>query len=313
MKTGLTVLSLFDGISCGKIALDKAGIAINKYFASEVKQSAIKVSKKNNPTIIQIGDVNKISYKDGMLFTENGNYDVGKIDIIIGGSPCQDFSQAHRNREGDKGVKSRLFYEYVRLLKEVEPTYFLLENVVMLKEHEKIVTTTLGVAPIVIDSKLFTGGLRKRQYWTNIEFDKHIVDKGITLQSVLSDGYTDREKARTLLESDSRPLKTPVKMYHRYQKFLTLVFKDKCHYLRCKQHYDNNFKGKSASYIDGFLGRDELSVYDGIRLLNRTERELLQGVPVGYCDGLGSNEAAGVLGDGWTVDVIKHIFSFMEL
>ncbi|MGL5963773.1 MAG: DNA (cytosine-5-)-methyltransferase [Fusobacteriaceae bacterium] len=312
MDRELVVLSLFDGISCGRLALEKAGLGVSLYFAAEIKTTAIKVSKKNHSDIIQIGDITKISYRNGTLFTENGDYNVGKIDVVIGGSPCQDFSQAHKKREGDEGVKSKLFYEYVRVLKEVNPTHFLLENVVMLKEHEEKVNSTLGIEPVVIDSKLFTGGLRKRQYWTNINFDRNIVDKNIELQSVLTSGYTDRKKARTLLESDSRPLKTPIKLYHRYQKFLTLVFESEEHYSKCKSHYDSHFKGKSASFIDESIDIINTDVYNGIRILNTTEREKLQGVPIGYCDELTPNEAAGVLGDGWTVDVIAHIFSFIK-
>lgn len=123
----MNVLSLFDGMSCGRIALKRVEIKVNKYLASEIKPNGIKVSKYNYADIIQIGDVTKIKYENGILFTENGQFEI-KIDIIIGGSPCQDLSIAKADREGLKGEKSKLFYEYVRILKEVNPQYFMLEK-----------------------------------------------------------------------------------------------------------------------------------------------------------------------------------------
>ena len=124
----MIVLSLFDGISCGQIAFDKLGIKFdgkeNIYFSSEIKQEAIKCTMSNYPNTIQLGDVRKISYKDGILYSENGNYNIGKIDYLIGGSPCQDFSHANRNITGLNGEKSSLFYEDLRLLKEVNTKYF---------------------------------------------------------------------------------------------------------------------------------------------------------------------------------------------
>ena len=128
----MVVLSLFDGMSCGQIAFDKLGIKFdgtkNKYFASEIKKSAIEVTKHNYPNTIHIGDVTKVSYSNGVLYTENGEYEVGEIDYLVGGSPCQGFSVAGKklNFEDDR---SKLFFEFVRLLNEIKPKYFLLENV----------------------------------------------------------------------------------------------------------------------------------------------------------------------------------------
>ena len=299
----MKVLSLFDGISCGQIALERAGIKVDNYYASEIKKHAIKVTMDNYPNTIQLGDVTKIKYENGVLYTENGNFNVGKIDLLIGGSPCQDFSNANRNVTGLDGKKSSLFYEYLRLLKEINPTYFLLENVKMKKEHEEMINEMMGVEPILIDSKLICGALRKRNYWTNIPNVQQPTDKNIKLNDVLDCGYCNMDKARTLCEADSRPSRTPVKMFHRYQKFNTVIFKDKKHYEDCKKHYEENFKGLSAKEIvyDG-------TIYDGIRYLNRHERERLQTLPHDYCRLLTDNEVAGVCGDGWTVDVIAHIF-----
>lgn len=285
-------------MSCGQLALKKANIKVKNYFASEVKKEAIKVTQENFPNTIQLGDITKLNTND-----------LPKIDLLIGGSPCQDFSRANINISGLEGKKSGLFYEYLRVLKEVKPKYFLLENVKMKKEHEDVISELLGVKPIEIDSKLVSGALRRRLYWTNIPNIVQPRDKNILLQDVLTEGYTDRSKARGLMEADSRPLATPIKMFHRYYKvgFTTLVFKNKKHYEACKKHYDEHYKGLKACEIEC-----DSEVYNGVRYLNKTERERLQTIPQGYCKSLTENEAAGLLGDGWTVDVIAHIFSFIK-
>ena len=277
----MNILSLCDGMSCCHIALDRAGIPVDKYFAAEIKDIGIKVTKANYPDTIHIGDVNKITYKDGTLYTENGNYKV-KIDMVAFGSPCQSFSQSMKAdmRIGlaDK-VRSGLFLECYRILKEVNPKWFLLENVgSMRKEDQQFLTECMGVEPIRINSSLVCSALRDRLYWTNIPNVTKPEDKGIKLQNILTSGYTDRDKARALLVSDSRPLVSKDKMLHRYKKFTTIVWEEK--------------------------GND-----DSIRYLNQTELERCQTVPEGYTSCLTKNEAANVLGDGWTIDVIAHIFS----
>ena len=277
----MNILSLCDGMSCCHIALDRAGIPVDKYFAAEIKDIGIKVTKANYPDTIHIGDVNKITYKDGTLYTENGNYKV-KIDMVAFGSPCQSFSQAMKAdmRIGlaDK-VRSGLFLECYRILKEVNPKWFLIENVgSMRKEDQQFLTECMGVEPIRINSSLVCAALRDRLSWTNIPNVTKPEDKGIKLQCILTSGYTDRDKARALLVSDSRPLVSKDKMLHRYKKFTTIVWEEK--------------------------GND-----DSIRYLNQTELERCQTVPEGYTSCLTRNEAANVLGDGWTIDVIAHIFS----
>lgn len=295
----MNVLSLFDGISAGRVALDRAGIKVDKYYASEIKEHAIKVTQKNYPDTIQIGDVTKVKAED-----------LPKIDILIGGSPCQDFSQANKERKGYEGAKSSLFFEYVRLLRECNPKYFLLENVRMKKEHEDFISNMLRVKPIAINSSLVSAQLRHRLYWTNISNITQPEDKNIKLNDILENGFSDREKARALLESDSRSLTTPIKMAHRYFNtgFTTLIFKDKEHYMNIKKHFDANFKGKSAKEIDILSKNMDLSIYDGVRYMTKSEREKCQTMPEKYTEILSDNEAACVLGDGWTVDVIAHIF-----
>ena len=281
----MNVLSLCDGMSIAHIALDKLGYKVDKYYAAEIKPIAIKVTKDNYPDTIHIGDVNKIRYKGGILYTEFGNYNVGKIDLMVFGSPCQSFSQAMKAdmRIGlaDK-TRSGLFLECYRILKEVNPTWWLLENVASMKNSDRdILTEYMGVEPIRINSSLVCAALRDRYYWTNIPGITQPEDKGITLQSILTSGWTDREKARTLLVSDSRPLKDKQKMLHRYQKFGTIVWEEK----------GNN---------------------ESIRYLNQTELERCQTVPEGYTKCLTRNECADVCGDAFTVDVIAHIFSFIN-
>ena len=281
----MKVLSLCDGMSIAHIALDKIGIPVDKYYAAEIKPIAIKVTKDNYPDTIHIGDVNKISYKGGILYTENGNYNVGHIDLMVFGSPCQSFSRCMKTdmRVGlEDKTRSGLFFECYRILQEVQPTWWLLENVASMKAEDRdYLTECMGVEPIRINSKLVCAALRDRYYWTNIPGITQPEDKGITLQSVLTSGYTDREKARTLLVSDSRPLRDKQKMLHRYKKFTTIVWEER--------------------------GND-----DSIRYLNQTELEKCQTVPEGYTRCLTRNEAADVLGDAFTVDVIAHIFSFIN-
>ena len=279
----MKVLSLCDGMSCCHIALDKANIPVKEYYAAEIKEIAIRVTKDNYPNTIHIGDVHKISYKDGVLHTENGDYNVGKIDLVAFGSPCQSFSQAMKThmRIGLKDKeRSGLFLECYRILKEVNPTYFLMENVASMKlEDRNFITKLMGVEPIRINSKLVGPALRDRLYWTNIPNVTQPEDKGITLQSILTSGYTDREKARALLVSDSRPLTDKKRMMHRYHDtgFTTIIWEEK--------------------------GHD-----DSIRYMNQTELERCQNVPEGYTKCLTRNESANVLGDGWSCDVIAHIF-----
>ena len=281
----MNVLSLFDGMSCGQMALERAGIKVDNYFASEIKNHAIKVTQHNYPSTIQLGDVTKII-----------GTDLTKIDLMIGGSPCQDFSRGNAVRDGLDGDKSGLFFEYLRILKECNPRYFLLENVIMTPSDEYLISEYMNTEPVRINSKRVSAQLRDRLYWTNIgpeQFDlfgnrkcaiPQPKDLKLKLQDILTEGYTDRKKSRALLESDSRPLRTLEKMWHRYNDtgFTTVVYES-----------------------------PDLDWEKGLRYFNQTELERLQTVKEGYTSMLKRNDAACLLGDGWTVDVIAHIFSFL--
>ena len=169
----MNVLSLFDGMSCGQIALNRLGVKYDKYFASEIDKYAIQITKQNYPNTIHIGDVSAIKAAE-----------LPKIDLLMGGSPCQGFSFAGSQLAFDD-PRSKLFFEFVRLLKELKPKYFLLENVRMKKEYLDIITEHLGVEPILINSALVSAQNRQRYYWTNIPGIAQPKDKGIVLKDIL--------------------------------------------------------------------------------------------------------------------------------
>ena len=182
----MNVLSLFDGLSGAQIALNRLGIKVDKYFAAEIDKYAIEVAKKNYPDTIQLGSVTDIK-----------GTDLPEIDLLIGGSPCQGFSFAGEQLNFED-PRSALFFEYVRLLKEVKPKYFLLENVKMAKKSEAVITELLGVEPIMIDSSLLSGQGRKRLYWSNIPNITQPEDAGILLKDIVENGVVDRDKSYCL-------------------------------------------------------------------------------------------------------------------
>lgn len=187
----MVVVSLFDGMSCGNIALNRLGINVSAYYASEIDKYAIRVTQHNFPNTIQLGDVTKVKAKD-----------LAKVpDLLIGGSPCQGFSFAGKQLNFNDS-RSVLFFEYVRILKEIRElnpnVLFLLENVNMKKEYQDIISEHLGVEPIKINSALVSAQNRVRLYWTNIPIVSLPEDKGILLKDILEDGEVDRDKSLCL-------------------------------------------------------------------------------------------------------------------
>ena len=280
----MNVLSLFDGMSCGKLALDKAGVSVISYMASEIKPHAIKVSKHNNPDIVHVGDVTELTPSK-----------VGHIDLLIGGSPCQDFSIARTGqgleRKGFDGSKSMLFFEYVRLLKTLSPRYFLLENVQMKQEHQDMISKLIGVEPIRINSNKFTFQNRDRLYWTNIPVPTlpseglfSFQDNKSTNKEYLDLFKVNKTPSREIMWGNGINGKCPNVTDRRLVNCLTV-----------KQDRWSN---------SGLVAHEEFCRY-----LTTNELEAAQGVPLGYCDILTKNQAENVLGDGWTVDVISHILS----
>lgn len=301
----MIVLSLFDGMSCGQIALNQLGLEVEKYFASEIKPHAIKCTQHNFPDTIQIGDVCKISYKDGILTTENGSFEVGKIDLLIGGSPCQGFSRAGKELNFND-ERSKLFFEYVRILKEVNPTYFLLENVVMRKEYSDVITDILGVTPIMINSALVSAQERKRLYWTNIQGIEQPQDRNIYLCDVvnfrsetpLKENIIDEIRKYTKRDFDVSIDKNGNIRPHRKDKRKSGI--SEIGTLR-------NPNCKSVTIIKSHAPKTYKSPFE-IYELNRNECEQLQNVPMNYTIPVSEKQAKDLLGDGWTVEVIKHIF-----
>lgn len=298
----MNVLSLFDGISCGQIALNRAAIKINNYYASEIKKHAIKVTQKHFPNTIQIGDVTKVKYKDGILYTENGDFKVGKIDLLIGGSPCQNFSMARTSIyeiDGLKGDKSKLFYEYLRILKEVKPNYFLLENVKMKKESYEELNNYLGVKGISINSELVSFQKRPRIYWSNIPNITIPEDKHINFQDYKDTDYdycsqfkvkrtTSREKMWNNGQGRNGELRSCANVTNSNKVYCLTRKQDRC---------PNS----------GLIEYD-----DFCRYLTRREIELAQTLPLGYTDDLTYRQMQDVCGDGWTVDVIAHILKGLK-
>ena len=282
----INVLSLFDGISCGHIALDKAGIPINKYYASEIDKYAIKVTNKNYPETINLGDVTTVS---GELFTE-------KIDLLIGGSPCQGFSQAGKMKNFDD-PRSKLFWEYVRILQEIKPKYFLLENVVMKQEWQDIISEALGVKPIMIDSSLTSAATRKRLYWTNIPGVGQPEDLGITFGDI---------RERDVQEGSIYYTDKGIDWIRRHEKRTGKTLRiigdsDKMQMLEASM-----YKKYSSQR---FFGIDDTH---GLRYITVTECERCMNVPDGYTDCCSNTQRYKQLGNGWEVNTITHIFRTLK-
>lgn len=298
MNKGMNVLSLFDGMSCGQIALERAGVKVNQYYASEIKVHAIKVTKEHYPNTIHIGDVTKVSYENGVLYTENGEFKVGTIDLLIGGSPCQNFSMARASMyeiDGLKGEKSKLFYEYLRLLKEIKPKYFLLENVKMKKESYNQLNKYLGVEGIPINSNLVSYQNRPRIYWTNIPNVLPPTDKKINFQDYKDTDYdycrqfkVNRTPSRERMWNNGKGKDSTLGSCH------NITNAEKIYCITRKQDRCPN---------SGLIEFD-----DFCRYLTRREIELGQTLPIGYTDSLSYGQMQDLCGDGWTVDVIAHIF-----
>lgn len=302
---GITVLSLFDGISCGQLALKRAGIKVKKYYASEIKKIAIKVAMEHFPDTVQIGDIEKVRYnrETKELITENETYQTEGIDLVIGGSPCQNFSIARvsmgtKEIEGLKGDKSKLFYEYLRILREVQPKYFLLENVKMKKASENELNQYMGVNGLHINSELVTFAKRPRIYWTNIQGVKVPEDKKINFQDFKD---TDPEYCK-----DFKVKRTPSR------ERMWNSGKGRETESNCENITNAEKIGCITRKQDRCPNSGLIECEDFCRYLTRREIELAQTLPIGYTDSLTYNQMQDVCGDGWTVDVIAHILRYAK-
>jgi len=284
----MNVLSLFDGISCGQVALKRAGIIVQKYFASEINRNSIKITQKNYPNTIQLGDVREI----------NPTKYFPKIDLLIGGSPCQDFSQYKAGYgKGIEGEKSKLFREYLRLLKILRPRYFLLENVPMKKEWEDLISEELGVKPIKIDSGLICAGDRKRLYWTNIPIVGEIQEKEVVLKNIIQSA--EDVEGKYWYDRDFE--------FHGENRKVAATLNLKGH-RHMKEVYSPNFKTNTLTTCNG--GNIQKKVYQNgkCRKLTPLEYERIQTLPDNYTEGVADIHRYNGCGDGWTVDVITYIF-----
>jgi DNA (cytosine-5)-methyltransferase 3A len=287
----MNIVSLFNGMNTGRQALENVGIKVNKYYSSEIKPYAIELTQHHFPDTIQDGDVTKWREWD---------IDWQSIDLILSGSPCQDLSAAGK-RAGINGSKSSLFFLFVEILdyvKSLNPkVLFLQENVGSASKLDVgIMSRALGVYPVRINSSLVTAQLRDRYYWSNIRTKETMFDlvtdipqpkdRSILLQDIITDGYVNVLKSTCVMEGWSRPNNEfeYEKIVNRHNKqFLTCVF------------FDKSFNYKK-----------------GVRIMNKTELCRLQGFKDNYCDILNRNDSASLLGDGWTLPIIEHLFSFIN-
>jgi len=288
----VNVVSLFNGMNTGRQALENCGFKIEKYYSSEIKPYAIELTQHHFPDTIQVGDVTKwrewdINWKS--------------IDLVLSGSPCQDLSAAGK-RAGIEGKKSSLFFTFVKILEHIKSlnsnVLFFQENVGSANKLDiGIMSRALGVYPVRFNSELVVAASRDRYYWSNIRtkqdgmFGDLITDipqpkdKGLLFKDVLTSGYTDRKKARAILESEERQLVDKDKLYKRYTEL---------------------------GMINIIFDNPEFKPNQNVRILNKIELCRLQGFPDDYCDILTRNHAASLLGDGWTLPIIEHIFSFID-
>ena len=296
LEKGLNCLSLFDGIRCGRVALERAGIEVDRYYSSEINEKAILIADKNYPQDIdyKLGDIKSIDGKN-----------LQKIDLLIGGSPCQGFSMAGKQLNFDD-ERSALFFEYIRLLKEINPKYFLLENVKMKKEYEDVITGYLGVKPIKINSNLLSAQDRERLYWTNINFNLNIKDTEIYIDDILEENVDMKYILKeTRLDYSNYDKSKVDKNLHKSTPIQ----------IGNSRNFGNSVRSNGKAYTlrkvnpNGILTKDYK-----IRYYTPVECERLQTLPDNYTNfkGISDKDRYEMLGNGWTVDVIAHIFKGLK-
>lgn len=284
----MDVLSLFDGISCGRVALERAAINCSKYCASEIDPYAMSVTNKNYPDTIQLGNI--LNWR---------NWDIGEIDLIMGGSPCQGFSFAGKQLNFDD-PRSKLFFEFVAIVNNYKPRYFLLENVRMKKEYQDVISESLGVEPICINSSLVSAQNRVRYYWTNIPNVSQPPNYKVCLGDILDTPLKITDKKDGLVFkgglSTGLRLDNGKKLSRNYREGARIYgFEGKAATLTAQS------KGGKGGY-SGLYG--DLNNH---RSLTVTECERLQTLPTNYTRGISNTQRYKSIGNGWTVNVIAHI------
>lgn len=291
-KEKINVLSLFDGISCGQIALEKLGIEVENYFASEIDKHAIKVTQANYPDTKQLGSVIDVKAND-----------LPKIDLLIGGSPCQGFSIAGKKLNFNDD-RSKLFFEFVRLKNELNPKYFLLENVRMTDDIADAIDELLGVKRIYIDSRNFTGMIRKRYYWTNIPIGD-IPTKNVSIEDLLDNEIFDRDLDFFLDRTKYEPTTS-------YDGIITINPRDNNGKQTWQRGRVYDVKGSCPTICASLFDLNITKDHKTWRKLTINECEKLQGVPKDYTSIVSKNERGKKLGNGWNVDTVAFIFSFLR-
>lgn len=346
----MRVLSLFDGISCGKVALDRCGLQVDAYYSSEIDRYAINISQANHPEIKRLGDVRGINSKD-----------MQGIDLIIGGSPCQGFSMAGK-RLNFEDHRSALFFEYLRLVNEIKPKYFILENVKMDKAIEAEISELLGVQPIMINSSLVSAQTRKRLYWTNIPnvtqpkdmgiYWGDVRERGVEWSSMYYSGkamewigrHGSKKNKKLKVHSDSEKMQMiEASHYKKYssQRFIGIIDRPAAIVgrkinqegkrddslaqkpVQCLE-VSNSDKIRCLSTVrkDSLISRMPVGRYPNVfneltdgyhyRYITPLECERLQTLPDNYTSSVSNTQRYKAIGNGWTVDVIAHILSFIS-
>ena len=294
----MNVLSLYDGMSGGQIALQKLGVKVDNYYASEIDKYAIQIAKKNFPNTIYLGDVKTVNATNL------------QIDLLMGGSPCQGFSRSRSNHLNFEDPRSKLFFEFVRILEECNPKYFLLENVLMNKECQDIITAYVGVEPIRINSNLVSAQSRERLYWTNIPNITQPKDRNIFLKDIIDEEVGGVFEEKYLYEQYPNNFR---------RKSLTGVYRIgpathiKGHDLM-KRVYDIEGKSPTLNTCNGGNREPKIPLSTSYwRRLTPLEFERLQTVPDNYTEGVSNTQRYKMLGNGWTIDVITHLLKSMEM
>lgn len=304
LSEGINVLSLFDGISCGQVALNCAGIKVNNYFASEIDKHAIKVTQSNHPNTKQIGDVTKVKAND-----------LPNINLLIGGSPCQGFSFSGKQLNFED-PRSKLFFEFVRLIKEVKPKYWLLENVVMKQEYQDVISQHLGVEPVKLNSALTSAQNRVRLYWANFDITEPI-DQGIGLEDVLEDTEMIGPSAiRGRRLNKATILGSRLDERGKRQDYDKTVPITQCLEVRASNRDKSNCLttvAKDTVLTTMEIGRhpDAFNKKLPFRNYTKIERCRLMNLPDNYCDEISDNQTVKATGNGWEVGMITHIFNQM--
>lgn len=286
----MNVLSLFDGISCGMVAIERAGIPVDRYVAYEIEPNAIKISRKNYPQIEHCGDVTTADFTQYQGF-----------DILIGGSPCQSLSIVQSKTRQHLDGKSKLFFEFVRALEEVKPRYFLFENVASMNEESKMaISELLGCEPIFIDSGDFSAQERPRLYWTNIPVDVlNIGSSPLVLGDILESDVHEKYFYNHPLENIDLSK----------QVCATMIYKN--HDMH-KRIFNPAFKCHTLTTCGGGNTQKKVFVNGRARKLTPLEYERLQTLPDHYTAGVADSHRYTAIGNGWTVDVIAHILSGLK-